>query len=101
MIVIKVSNEAAVEFKKIAAKANNPESQMMRISYGGAGWSGPRLGLALEELKNANDKVVESNGIKIIYIKDLDNYVSGLTLDYSDKWYSKGFRLTGGNMGAC
>ena len=37
MIVIKVSNEAAVQFKKIAAKANNPESQMMRISYGGAG----------------------------------------------------------------
>lgn len=35
--MIKVSSEAAAEFKKIAAKSDNPEKQMIRIAYGGAG----------------------------------------------------------------
>ena len=99
MIVIKVSSEAAAEFKKIAAKSDNPEKQMIRIAYGGAGWSGPRLGLALEELKHTNDIVVESAGIKVVYSKDLASYVSGMSIEYSDKWYNKGFRLTGAGGG--
>jgi hypothetical protein len=37
MIVVKVSSEAAAEFNKIAAKADHPEKQMIRIAYGGAG----------------------------------------------------------------
>lgn len=35
--MIKVSDIAAEKFKEIAAKAEQPEKQMLRISYGGAG----------------------------------------------------------------
>jgi Fe-S cluster assembly iron-binding protein IscA len=49
--------------------------------------------LALEELQDAEDMIVESNGMKIVYAKELDAYINGLTLDYSDKWYNRGFRL--------
>ena len=38
--------------------------------------------------------VVESNGMKVVYAKDLDEYIHKLSLDYFDKWYNKGFRLT-------
>lgn len=99
--MINVSDQAAEKFKEIAAEADRPEKQMLRISYGGAGWGGPRWGLALEELEGENDTVLESNGVKIIYLKDLEGYLSGLTLEYSDEWYNKGFSLSGGQSSCC
>ena len=50
--------------------------------------------MALEELQDAEDTVVECNGTKVVYAKELEEYIDRLTLDYSDKWYNKGFRLT-------
>ena len=50
--------------------------------------------MALAELADENDMTVEFNGTKIVYAKDLDEYINKLTLDYSDQWYNKGFRLT-------
>lgn len=44
---------------------------------------------------------MESNDIKVVFSKDLEDYVSGLTLDYSDSWFNKGFRLSGAGMGSC
>jgi Fe-S cluster assembly iron-binding protein IscA len=59
------------------------------------------LGLALDEQKNDDDLLVEAHGAKVVYSKDLEDYVSGLTLDYGDKWYNKGFRLYGSGYGSC
>lgn len=59
------------------------------------------MGLALDEQKKENDQLVESAGVKVIYSKDLEPYVEHLALDYSDKWYDKGFRLVGNNYGSC
>jgi hypothetical protein len=30
----------------------------------------------------------------VIYTRELDAYIDGLKLDYSDSWFNKGFRLT-------
>jgi Fe-S cluster assembly iron-binding protein IscA len=57
--------------------------------------------MALDEQKKENDLVVETNGVKVVYSKDLKPYVEHLTLDYGDKWYNKGFRLVGNNSGSC
>lgn len=59
------------------------------------------MGLALEEQQNEEDILVESNDIKVVFAKDLEDYVSGLTLDYSDSWFNKGFRLSGAGMSSC
>lgn len=50
--------------------------------------------MALEELEREDDMVVEANAVKVIYTKELDAYIDGLKLDYSDSWFNKGFRLT-------
>lgn len=59
------------------------------------------MGLALDERKNEDDLIVEENGAKVVYSKDLEDYIKNLTLDYSSKWYNKGFRLHGGGYGSC
>ncbi len=45
--------------------------------------------------------MVESNGVKVVYSKDLESYLENLSLEYGDKWYNKGFRFTGNNYGSC
>lgn len=99
--MLALTDTAATKFREMAAGTANPESQMLRISYAGYGWGGPQLGLALEELQRDDDLVVETNGVRVIYHKDLDNHIYNLTLDYGDRWYNKGFRFTGKGTGVC
>ena len=99
--MISVNEVAAAKFKEIAAKKNNPDRQMLRISFGGYGWGGPQLNLTLDELKQVDDKVVESNGIKVVYSKDIEESLNNITVDYLDKWYSRGFQLVGSSIGSC
>lgn len=37
MQMIQITDEAAKKFKEIAAEKDNPEEQMLRISFGGVG----------------------------------------------------------------
>ncbi|MGI6733458.1 MAG: hypothetical protein ACOX4J_04725 [Anaerovoracaceae bacterium] len=59
------------------------------------------MGMALDEQMREDDLLVESNGVKVVYSKDLKPYVEHLALEYEDKWFNKGFRLTGNNLGSC
>jgi Fe-S cluster assembly iron-binding protein IscA len=60
-----------------------------------------RLALTLDELKNDEDVLVEMDGIKIVYDKAIEAYVKNSTVDYSDRWYEKGFILRGPGVGSC
>jgi len=49
--------------------------------------------LSLDETKREGDIVVESNGVKVVYTKQIEGHVSKATIDYSNKWYDRGFRI--------
>lgn len=89
--MIKVSDAAAAKFKEFAAKRDNPEDVKLRIALCRAGWAGTRLGVALDEHIFGSDTVVESNGVKVAYTGDLKDHVKNMHIDYSNKWYFKGF----------
>ena len=59
------------------------------------------MNLALDESKNEEDIVVESNDVKVVYAKELQGHVNNIVIDYIDKWYSRGFRLLGASTGSC
>ena len=59
------------------------------------------MNLALDESKNEDDMVVESNDVKVVFSKDLQGHVNNIVIDYIDKWYSRGFRLLGASAGSC
>ena len=98
-----VTDMAAEKFREMAVKTSNPDAQMLRISFAGYGWGGPKLGLALDEQKKEDDLMISDNDVKVVYPKELESYVDteNLTLDYEDKWYNKGFQLSGNNSGSC
>jgi Fe-S cluster assembly iron-binding protein IscA len=59
------------------------------------------LQLTLDELKNKEDVIVESQGIKVVYDSDIEPYVKDLIVDYSDHWYERGFVLRGARTSSC
>ena len=99
--MIKVSKEAAEKFEEIRLKANNPENTMMRVSFGGYGWGGPKLQLTLDELKKENDVMVESQGVKVLYANNLEAYLSDAVIHYSNSWFEKGFVIKGSSASSC
>jgi len=57
--------------------------------------------LALDGRTGENDKIVETDGIKIVYEGYLDRYLDNVVIDYSSKWYNKGFQLRGAYVSSC
>lgn len=57
--------------------------------------------LTLDELRNNDDKVVESEGITIIYSTNIEEYLNGAVIDYSNSWFNKGFSIRGGGTSSC
>jgi len=99
--MVKVSELAAEKLKETIAKQKNSENIMLRIEFGGFGWGGPRLQLTLEELKDENDVVVEAQGIKFVYNSGIEEYVCNCYVDYSDKWFQRGFTIRGEKTSSC
>lgn len=99
--MINLTKEAAEKFNEIKQEANNPEKAMLRISFGGYGWGGPKFKLTLDELKRENDIIVESRGLKIIYSSELGDYLEGSIVDYTNNWYNKGFTIKGSGTSSC
>ena len=59
------------------------------------------MNLSLDEAKNANDIVVESEVMNVVFDSELEAYVRGTMIDYSDAWYKRGFSIRGGGMSTC
>lgn len=99
--MIKVTKSAADKFNEIRKDSENPEKAMLRVSFGGYGWGGPRFRLTLDELIEEDDIVMESEGIKVVYSSNLEIYLNETVIDYSDNWFSRGFSIRGGNTSSC
>lgn len=99
--MVNLTKVAAEKFNEVRQKAENPENKMLRVSFGGYGWGGPKFKLTLDELKNKNDKVVELKGVKIIYDIEFESYLEGTVIDYSNNWFNRGFTIGGSNTSSC
>jgi len=71
------------------------------VSFGGYGWGGSRLQLTLDELKNEDDVIVESRGVKVVYEANLEAYLRDSVIDCSNKWFECGFAIKGSGASSC
>ncbi len=88
--MIEITDTAAVELKQLLEKEKKSDYGL-RIFTAGIGCSGIQYGLALEKSPKKEDTVLESNGIKIFFDKDIQDDISALKIDYIDNDYGKGF----------
>jgi len=99
--MINITNKAAEKLNEVIQKADSPEKIMLRVTFAGYGWGGPKLGVALDELKNDNDEVEEVGDIKVVYDSMLEPYVNGIVIDYSNSFFNRGFSIRGGSSSSC
>lgn len=57
--------------------------------------------LTLDELKDENDVVLESEGIKVVYNPDIEGYVHNSVIDYANSWFERGFVIRGSGLSSC
>ena len=95
--MIEVTDAAATELKQILENEKKSDHGL-RIFVAGMGCSGLQYGLTLEGSPKTEDIVSESNGIKIIFSKDIQEDIDELKIDYIDNDRGKGFIINNPNM---
>ena len=83
--------EKALEIIKDFIKEKKPDSAVRITSS--IGWSGPALGMALDE-PGKDDEVFDEKGTKFVIEKDLFNQAKPINVDFVDTPQGSGFRLT-------
>ena len=69
------------------------EVNPIRIFLSQGGWSGPSLGMALDEPKD-DDEVVKNNGFTFLINKDLYEQAKPINVDFIDSGWGQGFSIS-------
>ena len=76
------------------------EIPAIRIMLSQGGWSGPSLGMALDESRE-NDKVFDDKGLTYVVEKSLYESIKPITVDYVNSPMGAGFNIASNmQMGA-
>ena len=74
----------------------------LRVFVAGGGCSGLQYGMAFEEKGEANDTLVEVDGVKLLVDPTSMGYLYGATIDFVDSLMGGGFRIDNPNSaGGC
>jgi iron-sulfur cluster assembly protein len=88
--MINITHSAKDQAIKLMTE-NGKENSFIRVGVQGGGCSGLMYQLDFDNELKENDKVFESDGIKIVVEKKSYLYLVGTTLDYSGGLNGKGF----------
>jgi iron-sulfur cluster assembly protein len=90
--MVQVSESAKEKVVSLMKEDNfDPINDFVRVGVKSGGCSGLSYDLTFDKEHKENDKVFESNGVKIIVDKKSFLYLVGTTLEYSGGLNGKGF----------
>lgn len=98
--MITLSERAATELKDLLTSQEKPGAAL-RVWVAGGGCSGLQYGMALDDGEpEADDKVFEDKGIKVVVDALSLGYMSGSSVDYVDDVLGGGFKIENPNATA-
>lgn len=89
--MITITEKAKNKALELMQQENKPSDTFIRVAVEGGGCSGLTYKLEFDNQLKENDKVFESNEIKIVVDKKSFLYLVGTELDYTDGLNGKGF----------
>jgi iron-sulfur cluster assembly protein len=90
--MIQLTDKAVAEIKRIQLKEPSQGEAMLRVMVIGGGCSGMSYKLGFEDKPpEANDKVFEKGGIKLVCDSKSYLYLAGTELDFTDGLNGTGF----------
>ena len=90
--MIHLSSPAAKEIRRLLSKQLNPNI-LFRLQVHSGGCSGLFYDMTFDEAGKQGDQVYDCTGIRVVVDPQTLNYVSGLTIDYSEDLMGGGFRF--------
>ena len=88
--MITISDSAKTRLIELL-KLEDEKTDFVRVGVESGGCSGLSYKLVFDHKKDADDELVENNGIKLLVNKKSFLYLVGTTLEYSDGLNGKGF----------
>jgi iron-sulfur cluster assembly protein len=88
---------AAVTVIKTLLEQRQIPSHALRVFVSGGGCSGMQYGMAFEEAPRDFDRVVETEGVRLLVDPTSLMYLQGSTIDYVDSLMGGGFRIDNPN----
>jgi iron-sulfur cluster assembly accessory protein len=99
--VLSLTEAAASKFKEITAAEPSPEIGLRVYVYSG-GCSGYRYGMMVEDAPTGDDRLIESQGIKVYVDTNSVDLLTGSQIDYVDTLMGAGFTVNNPNaVAAC
>ena len=89
--MITVSKNAKEKLIEYMSSPDNKNKKYVRVGVKSGGCSGLSYILDFDSKVNDNDKIIESNGVKLIIEKKSYLYLIGTTLEFSGGLNGKGF----------
>ncbi|AQK50040.1 protein aq_1857 [Zea mays] len=77
--------------KELHAKEPSSEGKMLRLSVEAGGCSGFQYSFALDDKKNSDDRVFETDGVKLVVDDISYDFVKGATVDYEEELIRSAF----------
>ncbi|MBD1809933.1 iron-sulfur cluster assembly accessory protein [Microcoleus sp. FACHB-SPT15] len=91
--MINISKAALAEIRRLQARRHNPEA-ILRLGVQRGGCAGLYYTIDFDKkLANSSDRVFDCDGISVTVDADSLQYITGLTLDYSEDLMGGGFRF--------
>lgn len=95
---VTLSDRAARRIAKILEK--EPSGSMLRVAVNGGGCSGFQYDFGITTEKNADDLVIEKNGVRVLVDEVSLQYMSGSEIDYAEELIGAAFKITNPNATA-
>ncbi len=99
--MITISDNAASKIKELIAAESKP-GLAFRVKVVAGGCSGFSYELGFDDQINADDKVYEEKGVKVLLDAQSDTAVEGSQIDYADGLMDAGFKINNPKVkGSC
>jgi len=94
---ISITEKAAKKVTQFASKEAKGDEYGLRVGVKGGGCSGLTYTLSVESGPQADDKIIEDQGIRLFVPKKSFVFLAGTELDFSDGLNGKGFTFNNPN----
>lgn len=96
--ILTISEEAVQKLQEIISEDENGKEVVFRVWVSGGGCSGLQYGFAVDtEGPEAEDKLVEQDGIKVIIDPLSLTYMEGSEIQYAETAFGGGFKIENPN----
>ena len=92
--VITLTAKAVEAVKQVRTREGRPEGHVLRVSVVGGGCSGFSYQLGFDEQAQAEDRILELDGVRVAIDPTSAQYLAGTQIDYVSSLHGGGFKFS-------